>query len=68
MFLKDIQFCITHCKPADNEVLAHTTLVGLAAGAVGDSELVAQRAGDGSGTQVAVAFCWVQKDEVISKV
>lgn len=45
---------------------SHTALVGQAAGAVGDAELEAQRAGDGSWTQVHSTFCWKQKGDVSS--
>ncbi len=47
---------------------SHTTLVGLAAGAVGGMELEAQRAGDRSGTQGCIAICWRQKDGMISSM
>lgn len=46
----------------------HTTLVGLAAGAAGDTELEAQWACDRSRTQVYIAICWAQKDGMIIRM
>ena len=46
-------------------MLTHTTLVGLAAGVVSDSEIESQFASGRSGTQVGVAFCWVKKNGII---
>lgn len=66
--LQDIRFCVTYCTPADNVIMlmeSHTTLVGLAAGAMGDVKLEAQRAGDRSRTQVYIALCWGQNNGMI---